>query len=177
VKVLTIGNLVPRKRIDLCARTCAELEKKRKLTWTVIGNGPDEKKIKTLAPESMTVRKRVESLIEFYKEADIFVLPSCDEGFGMVFIEAIMCGCPVVCRKNDGGEEIIDKTGGGLAIDIPQADDEAVAEIARAIEKILDNKGFYTSEEVIAKARDLVAPASIKDKWEKLLGKYKPFLN
>jgi len=177
VKVLTIANLVPRKRIDLCARTCDELEKKRKLTWTVIGNGPEEENIKSLAPESMIVRKRVESLTEFYKDADIFVLPSCDEGFGMVFIEAIMCGCPVVCRKNDGGEEIIDESGGGLAIDIPAADDEAVAEITRAIEKILDNKGIYTSEEVIAKARQLVDPASIKDKWEKLLGKYAPFLN
>ncbi|MBN1212364.1 MAG: glycosyltransferase [candidate division Zixibacteria bacterium] len=177
VKVLTIGNLVPRKRIDLCARTCAELEKKHRLSWTVIGNGPEEEKIKSLAPESMTVRDRVESLTEFYKMADIFVLPSLDEGFGMVYIEAIMCGCPVVCRKNDGGEEIIDKTGGGLAIDIPADDDKAAAAIAGAIEKILENRVFYTSEEIIVRARDLVDPASIKDKWERLLGKYAPFLS
>ena len=173
---MTIANLVPRKRIDLCARTCAELEKKHKLTWTVIGNGSEEEKIKKLAPASMTVRARVENLTEFYKNADIFVLPSLDEGFGMVYIEAIMCGCPVVCRKNDGGEEIIDHTGGGLAIDISATDDEAVVEIARAIETILDNKGKYMSGEIIAKARQLVDPADIKNKWEKLLGKFSPFL-
>ncbi|MDD5427005.1 MAG: glycosyltransferase [candidate division Zixibacteria bacterium] len=174
--ILTIANLVPRKRIDLCAAACARMEKKHPLTWTVIGYGPLEEQIKKNAPKAMTFIGRVEDLVPYYRKADVFVLPSCDEGFGMVYVEAIMCRCPVVCRKDDGGQEIIDRTGGGLAIEIPPSDDRAADEIIRAIEKILDNKDSYISAEIIGKARQLVEPRAIKDIWEKLLGKYEKFL-
>ena len=79
--------------------------------------------------------------------------------------------------KDDGGQEIIDRTGGGLAIEIPPSDDQAADEIVRAIEKIMDNRDFYISDEVIGKARQLVEPRAIKDSWEKLLGKYEKFLH
>ncbi|MFZ5980833.1 MAG: glycosyltransferase, partial [Candidatus Zixiibacteriota bacterium] len=101
----------------------------------------------------------------------------CDEGFGMVYVEAIMCGCPVICRKNDGGEEIIEKTNGGLAVDIPESDEAAVVNIRQAVENIIENKDRFMSAEIIEKARQLVAPTVIKNKWETLLKKYYDKLN
>ena len=177
LKILTVANLVKRKRIDLCAKTCAVLENDYQLDWTVIGNGPEENNVRKLAPASLHFRDRVEDLKEFYNNNDIFILPSCDEGFGMVFAEAIMCGCPVICRKNDGGEEIIEKTKGGLAVDIPESDEAAVENIRQAVEKIIENKDRYMSAEIIENARQLVDPTVISNKWEALLKKYQDKLN
>ena len=177
LKILTVANLVERKRIDLCALTCAALDDDYQVDWTVVGNGPLEADIRRLAPGSFHLKDRVEDLKEFYNNSDIFVLPSSDEGFGMVYAEAIMCGCPVICRKNDGGEEIVEKTKGGLAVDIPESDEAAVVNIRQAVEKIIENKDRYMSADIVEKARQLVDPTAIKNKWETLLKKYGDKLN
>jgi glycosyltransferase involved in cell wall biosynthesis len=172
-KILTIANFVERKRIDLCARTCARLEKKSDIEWAVLGQGPLLEKMKEIAPASMKFVGRVENLVPFYREADLFVLPSKDEGFGMVYVEAIMCGCPVICRKDDGGEEIVETTGGGIAVELPDKDDEtAVGNIENAAEEILGNREKYMSPEIIERARSLVDPVTIKEKWLALLSPY-----
>ena len=160
--------MVKRKRVDLCALTCRELVKRHDssgIKWTVIGRGRDEKKVKSLAPISMEFIPKVESLKDYYKAADVFVLPSCDEGFGMVYIEAIMCGCPVICRKDDGGQEIVDTTGGGVAVEIPNSDDAAVGNILKAIDTILSQRRRYANEETTARAVEMVHPDRIKTQW------------
>ena len=41
------------------------------------------------------------------RESDIFILPSVNETFGMVYLEAMASGCITVCTKNDGVDGII----------------------------------------------------------------------
>jgi glycosyltransferase involved in cell wall biosynthesis len=172
LKILTVANLVPRKRIDLCALACVELEKKHGigvLKWTVIGKGPNEAEIKSIAPPSMEIIPKVQSLRDYFKAADVFVLPSCDEGFGMVYIESIMCGCPVICRKNDGGQEIVDKTGGGIAVEVPNSDEQAVSNILGAIDLILSQRNNYSNGNTRQYARQMVDPEKIRNEWVVLL--------
>jgi glycosyltransferase involved in cell wall biosynthesis len=172
LKILTIANIVPRKRIDLCALAFRELAKRHDplgIKWTVIGRGPKENEVKSLAPMSMEFIPKVQSLKDYYKAADVFVLPSCDEGFGMVYIESIMCGCPVICRKNDGGQEIVDITGGGIAIEIPKSDDAGVKNIIEAIDKIMSNRSRYANEKTRALAVEMVHPDRIKQQWAELI--------
>lgn len=172
MKILSIANFVARKRLDLCALACLELEKRHGLKgvkWTVIGRGKDEKRVKSLAPSSMEFIPKVQSLKDYYQAADVFVLPSCDEGFGMVYIEAIMCGCPVICRQDDGGQEIVDTTGGGIAVDIPESDDGAVKNIINAIDKIMSDRNHYACEKTKALAVRMVHPERIKQKWAELI--------
>jgi glycosyltransferase involved in cell wall biosynthesis len=45
--------------------------------------------------------------VDHYRLADVFVMPSQGEGFGIVFIEAMSCGIPVVASKLDGGREAL----------------------------------------------------------------------
>jgi starch synthase len=45
-------------------------------------------------------------LIEFYKKAKIFVLPSREEGLAMVQCQALACGLPIVCSKDTGGRDL-----------------------------------------------------------------------
>ncbi|MCH9025082.1 MAG: glycosyltransferase family 4 protein [candidate division Zixibacteria bacterium] len=172
MNILTIANFVRRKRIDLCAKACKKLIENKNiadLSWTVIGRGPLEYEIKQIAPDSMEFISNVESLADYYRESDVFVLPSADEGFGMVYIEAIMCGCPVICRKNDGGEEIVNRTGGGIAIDVTGTDDQAVDNITSAIQTILESREGYSSDSTKRAAHEMVDPKHIRQEWVKIL--------
>lgn len=172
MKILTIANFVKRKRIDLCALACRKLFEDSRVTdlnWLVIGRGPLEEEVKKMAPDAMEFIPKVEILKDYYRNSDVFVLPSADEGFGMVYVEAIMCGCPVVCRQNDGGEEIVNRTGGGVAIEVPNSDDEAVENIVSAIQTIVGDKDRYVSEQTKRSAHEMVDPQRIRQEWLKIL--------
>lgn len=65
--------------------------------------------------------------------ADLFVLPSKKEGFGIVFIEALACGLPVICGDGDGSIDAIRNGELGTAINVDDID-----ELKHAISKALD---------------------------------------
>jgi phosphatidylinositol alpha-1,6-mannosyltransferase len=71
--------------------------------------------------------------------ADLFVLPSKKEGFGIVFIEAMACGLPVICGNADGSIDAIRNGELGKAIDV-----DNLAELEQAITENL--KTPLTSE-------------------------------
>lgn len=175
MKILTIGNIIGRKRFDLCALACKSLAQKNPaspLTWRIIGRGPLSDRIKGMAPDSMEFFDRVESLREHYQWADLFVLPSTDEGFGMVYVEAIMCGCPIICTRGEGGTEIVETTGGGIAIDVPDSDSQAVENIIGAITKVMSEHSSYMNQTVMEKARRMTDPERIAGEWKDLIARY-----
>lgn len=45
-------------------------------------------------------------LINYYKKAKVFILPSREDGFGLVLIQAMSCGLPIVCSKYTGGPDL-----------------------------------------------------------------------
>lgn len=46
-------------------------------------------------------------LVNYYSKAKIFILPSREDGFGLVLSQAMACGLPIVCSKNTGGRDLI----------------------------------------------------------------------
>lgn len=58
-----------------------------------------------------------EELIDHYRLADVFVMPSKKEGFGLVFIEAMACGTPAIGGNQDGSVEALRPNELGLAVD------------------------------------------------------------
>ena len=55
--------------------------------------------------------------------ADLFVLPSKKEGFGIVFVEALACGLPVICGNADGSTDAIRDGELGTAINVDDLDE------------------------------------------------------
>jgi phosphatidylinositol alpha-1,6-mannosyltransferase len=72
-------------------------------------------------------------LADYFLLADLFVLPSKKEGFGIVFIEALACGLPVICGNADGSIDAIRNGELGTAINVDDQD-----ELEKAIVKYLE---------------------------------------
>lgn len=75
-----------------------------------------------------------EELIDHYRSADIFVMPSRHETFGLVYPEAMSQGLPVIYTKNEGFDAFFPNGEIGFAVDC----DDAEA-IANAVEKIMED--------------------------------------
>ena len=76
----------------------------------------------------------IKELVNLYHSADIFCLPSIDEGFGMVVLEAMSAGLPVILSDNVGASDLIENYKEGI---ITKAKD--VDELAKAIKYFIDN--------------------------------------
>lgn len=104
VKVLTCANLIKRKNVDLVIKECEKLD----VDLTIIGEGKELANLKKLSSKPRFLGYLEHSLVlEEMKTADIFALPSINETFGMVYLEAMAMGCITICRKNDGISGII----------------------------------------------------------------------
>lgn len=63
-----------------------------------------------------------ETLTEAYSSADVFVFPSTNDGFGFVILEAMACGCPIICSKNVGSCDLIEEGRNGFLFDSGDVD-------------------------------------------------------
>lgn len=99
--------------------------------YLVIGRGDDQPRLAKLA-EDMGVSDRVifagfvptPDLVEHYRLADAYIMPS-QEGFGIVYLEAMACGIPVLSGDADGSADPLQD--GRLGWRVPHRDPEAVA--------------------------------------------------
>ncbi len=92
--------------------------------------------------QNMTVHGAVSgaALITAYERADIFCLPSLEEGYGMVIPQAMACGLPVVTTDVTGAADLLTSGENGLVV--PPADSAALAD---ALEELIDNGALRQS--------------------------------
>ena len=130
--VLSIGRSHPLKNVDLLLRGYALLEKRPAL-WLF---GIEPQIGKDLGARYIYCPTDVEAA-GLYQRATVFVLTSTHEGFGLPILEAMACGCPVVCTDADGNMEFC--RDGENCLIVPK--DEPLA-LARAIERVLADTGL-----------------------------------
>jgi D-inositol-3-phosphate glycosyltransferase len=138
--VLCVGRLDdPRKNVGLLLEACSRMtaEERTDLRLVLAGQaGPPEtfwQQAKALGIHEQIEfihRPTEEALVALYQQAGVFVLPSDEEGLGVVLLEAMGCGAPVVSTRSGGPEGII--TDGSDGFLVPLDDAGALAErIAR----------------------------------------------
>jgi glycosyltransferase involved in cell wall biosynthesis len=128
------------KGVDQTIEAIGLLRARRKLSYLVVGAGSDLPRLQALAAArapgvEFFGRAEDGELADLYRACDLFVMPSRNEGFGYVFIEAMACGIPVVAGSVDGSVDALDGGRLGLLVDPFDA-----AAIAAAIEAQLDGK-------------------------------------
>jgi len=120
--VVFLGKITPRKRVDVLTRAFAALEARAQLV--IAGNdmgGLTE--TKALASDlGVSHRVHCTGLVsgrdrfDVLAAADVVVYPGEDEIFGLVPMEALLCGTPVVVAGDSGCGEVIHRVGGGLVV-------------------------------------------------------------
>jgi glycosyltransferase involved in cell wall biosynthesis len=136
--ILFLGKLTPRKRLDVLVHAAAKLQGS---DWQLVIAGNDmgagsgtRALVRTLGLEGRTHftgllsrHRRLEALAA----ADVVVYPSEDEIFGLVPLEALLCGTPVIVADDSGCGEVIAATGGGQVVRVGDA--EALAAAIRQV--------------------------------------------
>lgn len=182
VLILTVGRYHPKKGFDLIPGIAAELRKRGlDFVWVIAGKKTGE--ILRKFPEAaangvVTVEKFAtasedkfslpsEGLIDLYCSADIFVLPTLIETFGMVLIEAMAAGLPIVTTEAPGVKDVIKHGINGLKA-VP-GDPAGISEL---ILKVLKD------DELRAKlsSNSLDEAQKVYD-WKTVTGKYIDFYN
>lgn len=136
----TIGRLVPQKAIHvLLDATPALLQADPATRVLVVGDGPLRAALEAQAhrlgiTEAVRFAGYQEDVVSAYAAMDVFVLPSRDEGFGLVFLEAMAMGVPVVGTRVIGSEDAVEDGATGLLV--PYADAPA---LAHAVRRLLDD--------------------------------------
>ena len=87
-------------------------------------------------------------LLDFFKMADVFIMPSSQEGFGIVFIEAMACGTPVIAGNIDGSVDALRNGELGLLVN-----PFSTEEIAKAIDSILDNETIKSQNSQLERSK------------------------
>ena len=140
--VAYLGKLTPRKRVDLLVRAFAVLRAPG-ATLVVAGNDMGGGDAAHATARQLGVEERViftglvegRDRLELLASADVVVYPSEHEIFGLVPLEALLAGTPVVVTNDSGCGEVVAFTGGGLIV--PGEADS----IRSAIDHILEAPG------------------------------------
>nr|WP_274522944.1 glycosyltransferase [Ectothiorhodospira haloalkaliphila] len=179
--ILFVGRLVEKKGVKHLLDAVALLRPKQPgLHLYVAGKGPDEASLNARAKHAdlsghVTFLGGVPQakLPELYRRASVTVVPSVvaeggdQEGFGLVIVEAMGCGCPVIVSGLPAIEDIV--SGEEMALRVPPGDATALAD---ALEHTLN-------EPMVAERRAKVALAHVRQRfgWESVGGQYLALLS
>jgi glycosyltransferase involved in cell wall biosynthesis len=112
---VTVSRFVPYKKVDLIAEAFTKMPDKKLL---IIGEGPDEDKIKMKAGSNIEFGgyKKDEELEKVIQKAKAFVF-AAEEDFGIVVVEALSCGTPVIALNKGGASETVINGDTGILFD------------------------------------------------------------
>ncbi len=127
-----VGRLVPVKNLDLLIRV---FNGKPNLHLTLVGFGEQDLELKTMAGKNITFTGAIENkdLPEYYKNADVFVLPSKSEAWGLVVEEALNNGTPVIVSNRVGCRADLVNDNTGLVFEY-----DSEKSLTAAVDKICD---------------------------------------
>jgi N-acetyl-alpha-D-glucosaminyl L-malate synthase BshA len=137
--VVHVSNFRPVKRIDTVMQTFAGIAAQLPAVLLLIGDGPECSTARRLAHElSLTDRVHLlgaqDNVIPLLSIADLFLLPSAQESFGLAAMEAMASGVPVVASNAGGLPEVIDDGVTGFLHPVGDAD----AMVASAVRVLTD---------------------------------------
>ena len=123
---LTASRMVSYKRIDIIVDAFSAMSDKK---LVVIGDGPEMKKIKSKAGKNVEILgyQAFASLKSYMQKAKAFVF-AAEEDFGIIAVEAMACGTPVIALNKGGASETVSDNNTGILFDhqSPQSVKEAV---------------------------------------------------
>lgn len=147
-QLLYVGTMIRRKNPILLIQTVLDLVAEYPdIKLNIIGStGEDEEKVLALANQynnSISYHGQINDkreLLKHYRSNTLFVLPSINETFGLVYLEALSQNLPVVYTKGDGIDGLLAENN-GVGITYPTHDN-----IKEAITKVFSDRNSYSNK-------------------------------
>ena len=132
---LTASRMVPYKRLDLVVEAFNQMPDKKLI---VIGSGPEKEKLKNIAGKNVEILSHQphEILIEYMRRSKAFIF-AAEEDFGIIVVEAMACGTPVIAWNGGGVKESVKDGVTGILFN-KQNSDSIIAAI-KEYEKRIDS--------------------------------------
>ncbi len=143
VQLICVARLIERKGVQHLLQAMKQLDDS--VFLTIVGEGNYMEDLQTLSAK-LELQSKVrfygycprEKLVRLYNRSDIFVLPSMAESFGMVFVEAMSCGLPVIGARVGGVPDII-KADNGMLVE-----PDSVSDVVNAISSLASKPDVRT---------------------------------
>jgi len=159
-RILCVAHLYPRKRVDTLLRAFARL--KMDVELRIVGIGPEKPRLENLAL-ALGTHGRVRflgqvpfnELVAEYRNATVFALPTSQEGFGIVFLEAMASSLPIIAGEGGAVPEVVEAGVSGLLV---EPDDDAG--VSDALTRVLTDRDLRVSlsQAGLARVRRYDAP-------------------
>ena len=113
---IVVGGIIPRKGLDRLLEACAILQRQGcdDYTLLVVGDGPQREELENFTQKNDLTKcvqwaGRVDynHLGAYFRKADVFVLPTLEDTWGLVLLEAMVLGKPILCSKWAGAAELV----------------------------------------------------------------------
>lgn len=159
INLIITGRLVPFKNVISVVKSLKYISSEYNYQLTVIGSGPEEKRIKkelillNLSDKAKFIKETTRNeVLKELSQSDIYLFPSLREGGSWALMEGMAIGLPIICLKWSGMEIITDETSAiRLPVTTPQ---QMPKDLASAICKLIDNPtlrnemGIYGRERI-----------------------------
>lgn len=138
---LTASRLVPYKKVDLIVEAFAQMPDKKLI---VIGSGPESDLIKSkITPNIEYIGyQKFEVLRSYIQKAKAFVF-AAEEDFGIIVVEAMACGTPVIALNKGGTAETVIDNKTGIHFN-----SQSVEELINAVERFELSKNNFSAKEI-----------------------------
>lgn len=113
--ILSVAYLSERKGLQFLIQACAKLKKElNDFALVIVGGGPYKKELKKLSVQNdieTIFAGYVSNLVDYYLAADVFVLPTLQDVWGLVINEAMVCSCPIITTYDAAASRDLVKNG------------------------------------------------------------------
>lgn len=156
---LTVTALVPYKEVRLLVEAFNQSGE----PLVIVGKGPEEKSLKKLAKDNITFKKNIPpgELKQLFQNAEAFVFAGIED-FGIVFVESLACGTPVLAYKKGGVMDIVTDGQSGVLFE-----EQTPESIIRGIEKI---KKIKFTPSIIRKNSLKFSKENFQQEFRKIVG-------
>jgi N-acetyl-alpha-D-glucosaminyl L-malate synthase BshA len=153
--LIHISNFRPVKRVPEVVRIFAAVRRAMPAVLVLVGDGPQRLEAEAEV-ERLGLRREVfflgklESVVDLLQGADLFLLPSASESFGLAALEAMACGVPVVASRVGGIPEVVVDGESGILVAPDRVDEMGEA----AVELLSDRSRWQEmSERAVSRAQ------------------------
>ncbi|HEY9906864.1 MAG TPA: glycosyltransferase family 4 protein [Thermosynechococcaceae cyanobacterium] len=174
---LFVGHLIPRKGLPLLLKACATLQQRgyENYTLLVVGSGSQQEELEAFCQANhlsdrvqWAGRISYDQIGSYFRSADVFVFPTQEDTWGVVTLEAMLLGKPILCSRGAGTSELVVNGENGYVFDPDNSNEladlmqtflahpETIAAMGKRSQQIMSQYTPISAAKCLAEVTELV---------------------